>query len=77
MKTLFLILGIAALFITAGARAVGYSDQDRDFSLPGLSPYQSENVYRGDQSDGSRCPVTSDGSTSGECRSGGSIDTPG
>ncbi len=83
MKLLFLILCTAALLVTTNARAENCTDQDRDFSFPGLTSYQSEYVYQGNYSNGCNCPVVSDGSSAcyrgcyTECRSGGSIDTPG
>jgi hypothetical protein len=54
-------------------------DEDEDFSLPGLTAYQSKYVYRGEACNGCTCPVLSDGGTYyfSSCRTGGSIDTPG
>jgi hypothetical protein len=79
MKTLFLMLSLAILFVTTNARGADCSDQDRDFSFPGLTSYQSEYVYQGSRANGCDCPATSDGSMycSSECVTGGSIETPG
>lgn len=49
MKTLCLVLGTAVLLVVANVRAADTTDQAQDQSSPGLTPYQSENVYRGDQ----------------------------
>lgn len=78
MKILLLMFAVV-LFVGGSARSELCCDEEREPALPGLTPYQSENVYRGEQCNGCPCPVFSDGSVAGtlECRTGGSIDTPG
>jgi hypothetical protein len=82
MKPLFLILAIAVLLFAANVRAATCPCEVSNCSFPGLTPYQSDNVYRGEQANGCSCPVGCDGGDGStflpaDCRSGGSIDISG